>query len=165
MTNVKQLAPRLTLGALAVLVLVATSGCIVRGQGYYTGTASGAIVYQAPPPPRVVVRPPAPQPGYMWVDGYWSWNGAQYVWVDGYWTAPRAGYVYVQPRWVQQGRGWVWQQGGWQAQGSVGVRPANPGYYGRGSVGVRPANPPPRGGYYGPPVGGGVRGRGTVEVR
>ena len=42
-----------------------------------------------PPPPRVVhVRPVAPGPGFLWVDGYWYPVGGHYRWHVGYWTRP-----------------------------------------------------------------------------
>jgi hypothetical protein len=52
-----------------------------------------------PPPPRVVhVRPLAPGPDYVWVEGYWYPVGGRYVWHDGYWTrSPYAGARWVGP--------------------------------------------------------------------
>jgi hypothetical protein len=50
----------------------------------------------SPPPPRVVVRPVAPGPEYVWVDGYWYPVGNRYRWHDGYWTRP----PYPASRWV-----------------------------------------------------------------
>ena len=50
-----------------------------------------------PPAPRVVrVRPRAPGPDYIWVDGYWYADGSRYRWHDGYWTRP----PYDGARWV-----------------------------------------------------------------
>jgi len=47
------------------------------------------ITIGAPPPPRVLkVRPPAPGPGFLWVDGYWYPVHGHYVWHQGYWTRP-----------------------------------------------------------------------------
>ena len=51
----------------------------------------------APPPPRVLrVRPRAPGPDYMWVDGYWYPVDGRYRWHSGYWTRP----PYVGARWI-----------------------------------------------------------------
>jgi hypothetical protein len=51
----------------------------------------------APPPPRVVrVRPVAPGPDYVWVDGYWYPVNGRYVWHEGYWSRP----AYPAARWV-----------------------------------------------------------------
>ncbi len=55
-----------------------------------------APVYVAPAPvyaaPAYV--PPAPGPGYTWVNGYWYGYGPRRVWRPGYWTAPHARYYY-----------------------------------------------------------------------
>ena len=52
-----------------------------------------------PPPPRVVaVRPVAPGPEYMWVEGYWYPVGHKYRWHEGYWTrTPYAGARWIAP--------------------------------------------------------------------
>jgi len=114
----------------------------------------GTLVYEDPPPPRVVVRPAVPSAGYVWVDGYWTWNRGSWSWRNGYWTAPRTGYVHVQPRWTREGRGWRQQEGGWRTRSTVRVesraRRASPP---RGSVRVNPGR------------GDAVRGGGSVQVR
>jgi hypothetical protein len=57
------------------------------------------ITIGAPPPPRVIVRPAAPGPDFVWVDGYWYPVSGHYKWHTGYWTrAPYAGAVWVGPR-------------------------------------------------------------------
>jgi len=131
-----------------VLVSLAVGGCY-GGVGY-----QGTLVYEDPPPARVVVRPAVPAAGYVWVDGYWTWNRGSWAWRNGYWTAPRVGYVHVQPRWTREGRGWRQQEGGWRTRGSVRVE----------SRGRRA--PPPRGAVrVNPGRGGAVRGGGSVRVR
>lgn len=52
-----------------------------------------------PPAPRVIrVRPTAPGPGFLWVDGYWFPVNGRYRWHDGYWTRPPYdGAVWVGP--------------------------------------------------------------------
>lgn len=60
---------------------------------------------QAPPPaPRYgpsFRRPPVPGPGFVWVDGYWSFARGRYVWVGGYWSRPPiAGGYWVAPRYA-----------------------------------------------------------------
>ena len=50
-----------------------------------------------PPPPRVVrVRPVAPGPDYVWVDGYWYPVNGRYTWHEGYWSRP----AYPAARWI-----------------------------------------------------------------
>ena len=57
------------------------------------------ITIGPPPPPRVVaVRPAAPGPDYLWIEGYWYPVGGHYRWHDGYWTRPPyAGATWVVP--------------------------------------------------------------------
>ena len=65
-----------------------------------------------PPPPRVgAVRPVAPGPGYVWVEGYWYPDGRRYRWHDGYWTRPPyEGDVWIGPR----HEGGLYYQGYWE---------------------------------------------------
>ena len=66
-----------------------------------------------PPPPRVLVQPVAPGPGYFWVDGYWYPVGRRYRWHNGYWTRPPyEGYRWIGPRY-EGGRyfGGYWEGG------------------------------------------------------
>jgi hypothetical protein len=37
--------------------------------------------------PAILVENYEPVPGYYWVRGNWSWNGAEWMWVPGYWQA------------------------------------------------------------------------------
>jgi WXXGXW repeat (2 copies) len=61
------------LGVVLVVALIAGYVYERPGPGYY-----GAAVAVAPPPPQVVVEP-LPRAGYVWVPGYWFWNGNRYV--------------------------------------------------------------------------------------
>lgn len=149
---------RFGLVGLVIAAGVAVSGCYAHVRAR---PATGYVVYESPPPPRVVVRPAEPYAGAVWVAGHWPWGGSSWVWVDGYWEQPRAGHVYVQPRWQRQGRGWVYVGGGWRSGGAVHVQGRGHVHHhhqhrGRGRVHVQPARP-------GVEVRG--RARGTVEVR
>jgi len=54
-----------------------------------TAQVSVGILIGAPPPLRVaVVVPPMPDPGFVWVEGYWYPAGKHYKWHEGYWTRP-----------------------------------------------------------------------------
>jgi hypothetical protein len=65
--------------------------------GFLFGQVSVGIRIGAPPAPRVVrVRPVAPGPEFVWVDGYWFAEGRRWKWHDGYWTRP----PYAGARWV-----------------------------------------------------------------
>ncbi|HVR03192.1 MAG TPA: hypothetical protein VMT47_13735, partial [Polyangia bacterium] len=81
-----------------------------------------ATVYPtvAPPPPVAEYRPPAPGYGYLWVDGYWDWNGYDWAWSNGYWQPDRPGFLFIGPRYVYEGGRPVYYRGYWQ--GSNGYR-------------------------------------------
>jgi hypothetical protein len=52
----------------------------------------------APPQLMVYSQPPIPRPGYLWMPGYWAWNGTAYYWVPGIWVLPpRAGLLWTPP--------------------------------------------------------------------
>jgi hypothetical protein len=90
------------------LFITSTVACAapVRGRFY---------VQVGPPPPVVVVRPVAPGPRYVWIDGYHRWDGGRYVWVPGRWDVPpRARAVWVPGRWVHERRGWYFVEGHWR---------------------------------------------------
>jgi len=116
--------------ALGTMLAVMLAGC----WGYVRVRPAAVVVYDAPPPVRVVAQPPAPYVGAVWVAGYWSWNGATWVWMDGRYEQPRVGYVFVQPRWVRHGRGWVHVEGGWHPHGHGRVEVRGRGH---GTVRVR----------------------------
>ncbi len=44
----------------------------------------------APPPIPVYSQPPIPGPGFIWIPGYWAWDGQEYYWVPGFWAMPPA---------------------------------------------------------------------------
>mgnify|MGYP005818443807 CR=1 FL=1 len=81
----------------------------------FAADISVGIVIGPPPAPRVyAVRPPAPGPEFLWVQGYWYPVGRHYRWHDGYWTrAPYPGAVWMMPRW-QEGR---YYNGYWEGRG------------------------------------------------
>lgn len=68
----------------------------------------------APPPLRVYAQPPIPGPGYLWMPGYWAWNGAGYYWVPGTWILPpRVGLLWTPPWWGWDNGVYVWHAGYW----------------------------------------------------
>jgi hypothetical protein len=104
---------------LGLSVAFASTGCVASGRGTVRGGAT--IVYSEPPPPRVYYV--APRPGWIWVDGSWSWSGSRWVWVDGYWLRERPGYVYERGYWQRSGTRYVWVQPRWREhRGNVNVR-------------------------------------------
>ncbi len=62
---------------------------LLAGSTMFAADFSIGINIGAPPPPRIVrVRPVAPGPDYLWIDGYWYPDGGHYRWHAGYWTLP-----------------------------------------------------------------------------
>ncbi len=75
----------------------------------------GVTISSGTPPPPVRYEPmPPPRVGYVWVEGYWNWNGGAHVWVPGHWVRARSGYDYAQPRWQEGPNGWELHRGGWR---------------------------------------------------
>ena len=75
-------------------------------------SAQGYVYVQVGPPTAVYETvPAAPGPGYVWVGGYYRWNGSRYYWVHGhyvrhaghwcagYWHHGRHGYYWTEGRW------------------------------------------------------------------
>ena len=79
------------------------------------------VVVPSPAPPVVVVAPPSvpvvalppPRVGFVWVQGFWDWDGGRYVWREGHWEHERPGFVYTPAAWVQVGGGWHLTRGHW----------------------------------------------------
>ncbi len=69
----------------------------------------------APPTARVEARVVAPGPGYIWVPGYYVWDGRAYVWTAGRWMMPpRPRAEWVAPHWQHERRGWFFVEGHWR---------------------------------------------------
>ena len=81
------------------------------------GTAGAQVVVRIgppPPPPREVV-PVAPAARYVWVPGYYRFNGHAYVWVPGHYVVPPHHFrVWVPGHWVPRNGGYVWIKGYWR---------------------------------------------------
>lgn len=74
------------------------------------------VAPEAPPPPQAERPGPPPQPGRVWIPGYWRWSHEQrrHVWMDGHWEVAREGWVWAPGRWERRPWGWVWVEGRWQ---------------------------------------------------
>jgi hypothetical protein len=110
--NLNSMTRPLIFAALASATLL--GGCVVRGSvavpapAVYVG-----VVPVAPPAPQVEVIGVPPQPGFVWIGGYWNWVEGRHVWVGGHWSAPRPGYRWVPHEWVNNGHGWHLREGHW----------------------------------------------------
>jgi hypothetical protein len=91
----------------------------------------------APPPLVTYVQPICPEPGLIWMPGYWAYGDDGYYWVPGAWVpAPYVG-AYWTPGFWGWGNGlYMWHPGYWgPAVGYYGGINYGYGYYGTGFVG------------------------------
>jgi hypothetical protein len=73
-----------------------------------------ATVPPLPPSPSEVVSV-SPGTDYIWVKGYYNWDGSRYQWMPGTWVrASSPGAVWVPAHWQPSTGGYVWVQGAWQ---------------------------------------------------
>jgi hypothetical protein len=76
-------------------------------------TGDTTIVVKEPPAMRRETIPAAPEPEYVWVNGYWAWRG-RWVWVPGHWEVPPSDYTaWEGGTWVRVDGGWRWKPGRW----------------------------------------------------
>ncbi|HRC58537.1 MAG TPA: hypothetical protein PKU97_21595, partial [Kofleriaceae bacterium] len=130
--------------------------------GYSSGGyASASVSVEQPSPYYVSSVAPEPlyeqmsaSPGYgfVWIDGYWHWNGYEWVWIRGRWTRQQEGYVYVQPYYDYSGSRYVYQPGYWSSPDRI---PRGWGYHDRGPGRPRIVAPPSSGPLVGRPGSGG----------
>lgn len=95
---------------LASTLVLQLAGCVVApvGRPYYREP-----VVVAPPPPRVEYVGPPPRVGYVWIAGYWNWDGYRHRWIDGHWEAARHGQRWVPHQWEREGDRWRLHEGHW----------------------------------------------------
>ena len=70
----------------------------------------------ASPPPELPVyeQPPIPEPGYIWVPGYWGIGPTGYYWVPGTWVLPPSvGLLWTPGYWGWRDGIYVWNAGYW----------------------------------------------------
>jgi YXWGXW repeat-containing protein len=79
-------------------------------------SAAARVYVRVAPPARVVeVRPAAPGPRYIWVEGFHRWDGHAYAWVPGRWALPPKGRAaWVPGHWAHGSRGWFFVEGHWR---------------------------------------------------
>ena len=92
----------------------ASTGAYASG-GIYVGEPSVTYTTSLPPQPLYEAMTPSPGYGYVWVDGYWDWNGYEWVWASGRWTQEQRGYYYVQPYYDYYDNHYVYYPGYWSS--------------------------------------------------
>jgi hypothetical protein len=78
-----------------------------------TAAASAQVIVKVRPAAPVIVRPVAPSPRHVWIDGGWEFRNGHYVWVNGYWAEPRRGYHWAPGYWATRRGGYAWMHGHW----------------------------------------------------
>ena len=90
---------------------------VVKEQTVVVKETPPVVLKEVPPPPpapRVEIRDVAPSPDYIWLPGYWDWNGRDYVWRSGEWAeAPSPQTVWIPGHWEQTPEGYTWISGHW----------------------------------------------------
>lgn len=97
------------------LVLTGTlSACYVGGHAggrVLVAPESRVVVDVGPPPPQVEVVAASPGAEWVWVSGYWHWDGHAWIWIAGQWVWVDPGYVWVAPRYERSVHGVVYVHG------------------------------------------------------
>jgi hypothetical protein len=122
-----------TFRSLRILVLALTASLI-------PASSFGGVfisVNFAPPVMPVYVQPPCPEPGLIWVPGYWAYGEDGYYWVPGTWVpAPYEGALWTPPYWGWDTGLYVFHPGYWGLHvGYYGGVNYGFGYMGVGFVG------------------------------
>lgn len=127
---------RLTLAIILAVGLAFTlGGCFATA---YDAEYDSVYVDDAPPAPYTEVVTRAPGPGWVWVDGYWSWSRNRYVWVSGTWRRPpRANHVWVGGVWTRTNGRYHYVSGRWAPRDRADY------YRARRPAPVHRAGPPP----------------------
>ena len=101
--------------------------------------AVGVSVSFGPPELPVYEQPVCPAEGYLWVPGYWQWDGDDYFWVPGTWVEPpQVGFLWTPGYWAWRDSGYVFTAGYWgPTVGFYGGINYGFGYFGHGFEGGR----------------------------
>ena len=85
--------------------------------GFSLSTQAGVnlnIDIGIPPPELRYEEVPGPRDGFVWINGYWGWDGYRHTWVGGHWEPARRGYLYRPAHWDHDGDRWRLRQGYWE---------------------------------------------------
>lgn len=97
--------------AIALVAIVVAGGTVSAQAGVDVN-----VDIRVPPPARRYEPVPSPRAGFVWVEGFWAWNGRRHEWVGGHWEAVRPGYFYRQPHWAHEGDHWRFREGIWERE-------------------------------------------------
>jgi len=76
--------------------------------------AVGISIRVGPPVLPVYEQPICPEPGYIWVPGYWAYGADGYFWVPGTWVEPpEVGLLWTPGYWAFEDGFYAWSPGYW----------------------------------------------------
>lgn len=124
-----------TVRCLAIVIAL-----LIVSAAAFAQVSIGIRVSFGPPALPVYEQPMCPQPGFIWVPGYWAWdNDYGYYWVPGTWVmAPEVGYLWTPGWWGWDDGFYVFHRGYWAREvGFYGGINYGYGYNGEGYYGGR----------------------------
>jgi hypothetical protein len=75
------------------------------------------VAPDAPPRPRVEVRPMRPSRNHVWIGGYWDRQDDRWAWAPGRWEQPaERNHRWVKPRYQREGGAYRYEPGHWSHQ-------------------------------------------------
>ncbi len=104
------------------VMLCASTAALILGAapiGAFVAPAQAQVAFSisapiAPPLLPIYAQPPIPGPGYVWIPGYWAWDGQEYYWVPGYWAwPPSADLLWTPGYWAWDDGSYVFYAGYW----------------------------------------------------
>jgi hypothetical protein len=79
-----------------------------------TASAQFINITIAPPELPIYEQPPLPEPGYLWIPGYWDYGPEGYFWVPGTWVLPpTVGLLWTPGYWGWRDGYYAWNVGYW----------------------------------------------------
>jgi hypothetical protein len=94
--------------------LLLTVGLLAMPTHSQAQVAVGISVRIGPPVLPVYVQPICPEPGDIWVPGYWAYGPDGYFWVPGTWVEPpEVGLLWTPGYWGWQDDFYIWHAGYW----------------------------------------------------
>jgi hypothetical protein len=75
------------------------------------------VGHRVPPKLRSEERPHRPGRDFVWIQGFWHWQGNDWGWIPGRWERPNdRGARWVKARYAREGSGWRYEPGHWSNQ-------------------------------------------------
>lgn len=75
------------------------------------------VGHRAPPKLRSEQKPHRPGRDFLWIQGFWHWQGNDWDWVPGRWERPiEPGARWVKARYAREGSAYRYEPGHWSNQ-------------------------------------------------